>query len=353
MSKPPKAGVVRLDVQANQRKPSKRRGVKASGGESISIVERNQPVSRNSRNRAGRLTNSYIKALDNPFHFTPPRVGLGTCLPTSVSLAFNRYFVTLAANSYELIKWFPTTVAGQTTHINIANSNAANPWNTGTINRDTPVNSTNLNSRYQTGRCIAGGLRVRALNAATNAQPMFFVGNIFDTDSNILALSPNTTVTESQLLPMSNINNAVEALWRPADLFDYTFSTTPISTTAASNTASTVQPVIVCFNSAAANLTLLVESCYWIEGNSGVDQVGEDEVPSVAAEVDSVEQLMRQMVRRIGSDARDLLVDPVNTMASAFNNAMMNNRRFKLHSGLNREGGWIVEDRNVRSVIGG
>jgi hypothetical protein len=181
-------------------------------------------------------------------------------------------------------------------------------WTGGTTGVFNAGNAANLQARFQTGRVLSGGIRIRCLNAATSAPPVFYAGNIFDSIADIAALTPSQTIPQNQLRPITNLNNAVEVLYRPGDLSDYELLAGVVAAAGTSSTTAFVTSCVVV--NWPAGGSIIVDALYHFEGNSGVDITGEDEEGiTVADELPSPESALRIATKSMPIETRD--VNPI------------------------------------------
>jgi len=283
-----------MATPAQRERRRRKRQRKRAKKKEISLQTKNKTmdVVLNTKRRNVPQTSTPIKqyalAMRDPFHIPPPLVGMGTMLPLSRFTAFRRTVVSLAANTYTL---FVTDPSASSILTYFSTTNSASLWNAATVTTLSANNVTNLNTRYQTARMVSGGIRLRALNAATNAPPVIYGGNIFDSKDNIAGLVVGATTGESQLEPSFGANLGVQVVFTPSDLSDYNLLS---ATMLGFATAVAIVHSVIYFKTTVA-IDVVVEVMYHGEGNSGVDVVGEDDdVPSLATTTSmSLESVMK------------------------------------------------------------
>jgi hypothetical protein len=299
-------------------------------------VSTSAPPINNRRRRGnsqGPLAIEYARSLADPFDVAPPRLGYGSLIPLSKSSMFLRSIISTAAGTpynmfvvggavNQMLAVYPVSTAG--TAFSAASPSYYNA-----------ANMTSIGSRFQTARVVTGGTRLRVINAATTVPPILFGGLIFDSLSNLLTLTPVQLTSQDQMRPISNVNNSLEVLYRPSDLSDFNLSGGVVNASAP-RSATQAYPYLVFYVQGAVSFATILESIFHIEGNSGVDVVGEDESDSLADELANVESAYRTIIPLIGNTpVHDLVVSsPSGALEAAITMAARRSLSLRSEGGL-------------------
>lgn len=254
--------------------------------------------------RKPALMGQLVRSIRDPFHYAPPLVGCGTNIPLTQASLFSRNTITVpSANSILIVCKGANNDMVET----FTQASPSGAWSAGTGVSYNSANSASISARFQTGRAISGGLKLRCLVAATAAPPLIMGGLIYDTRTNLIALTPNSTTSEQQLQAGYSLSNAMEVTYRTSDVVDYTL-TAAVTNSSSGFSTSALVPMLVIFisNATGATMTILLDALFHIEGNSGVDIGGDDTDDSMAAAGFSLDE-----VTRAGNNAGPISTDRV------------------------------------------
>jgi len=298
------------------------------------------------RPKLGVLTQQYLQSLARPFDYNPPLMGFGSGIPVSRGTAFFRLNLTIPAGNYAFYVFRTCVTNNLYTYINtLAQVNTA--WQSaGNANA---TNQVSISGRYNSGRAVSGGMRIRMPVAPTSAPPLVQVGNIYDLLNNVAALTPAATVQQSQLIPMSNMNNAYECTWRPSDAYDFQLNGAPVSTAGYPGTLDVVHSCIFVNNTSNANAqTVFLEGIFHFEGNGGVDNAGEDFEDALVDELPEPFAALRVVAKNATSVTRDLFVTTASTFIDRMTHRMSSSG---MGLSLRSEGGLVGDDGSVGSAL--
>lgn len=232
------------------------------------------------RSKSGMMS-SLVRSIRDPFHYAPPLVGCGTNIPLTQASLFQRAVVSIPTASNMLIVCRGSNNGMINTYTQAV---VASSWLSGTNVFYSSANSNSISTRFQTGRVISGGLKVRALAAQTAAPPLMMGGLFFDNLSDITNLTPTNTPAEQQLQAGYSLSNGLEVCYRAADVSSYTLNSL-ITNSGTSYSGGTIVPYMVVYiqNATGSALSVLIDALFHIEGNSGVDIGGDDVDESMAS----------------------------------------------------------------------
>ncbi len=273
-----------------------------------------------------------VRSIADPFHYVPPPVGCGTNIPLSRASFYLRTVLTVPASNNFLIIVRPCVTDMVTTY---TTTTGATVWSAGTLAGYQAQNKASINARFQSGRVIAGGAKVRILTAAVNAPPLLMGGLIYDSYSNIIGSSMSSVVGEQQMMYSYSLSNSLEVTHRAVDQSSYDLIGQPVSSAAPG--AATFCPTLLFAiqNNASATVSIAFDALYHFEGNSGMDYAGDDTDDTMAASGYTLEQ-----VTRAGLNAGPITTDRLTTqgLMDTFVSAQAaRSRNFSLHT----EGGLV------------
>lgn len=323
-----------------RKRRNRRRGKKSKTNRGQSLILR-RPHSSSAPARNLSLTTLYCASLRDPFNVGPPSIGFGCLIPLTKSAFFCRQVIagsTLTAYNQILTR---PCVDNMVTVSSVAA--LSTPFSSGTVVSFDATNSTVIQNAFQSARVISGGCRIRVLGPMTAAPPILMGGAIYDTYNNIATLSPTNTVNQSQLNFTNSVTSAAQVVFRPGDNSDFVLLPNVVNT-AGLNTVTPYNHAVfyLSFSGTPTGYTLLIESLYHMEGNSGVDASGIDVEPTVADELPSLESAVHRAVATQGPELTELgLASTARALQSVVQRHSRRSSRVASLS-LNSEGGWTA-----------
>lgn len=165
---------------------------------------------------------AYLACMNNPFECSPVRLGFGTFIPTTLATAYIRgnFNVNATDGSFSLIS-FPSVfgIAFTSAQTQVASPN----WTA-----ISAQGASTYAAMYGQGRCLAGGVRVFPMIAATSPPGMIALG-LYPSAGNTVNLTASLAQGNLDRFngPMMNIHKAcsgvsgaLQVLWRPEDVSD-------------------------------------------------------------------------------------------------------------------------------------
>jgi hypothetical protein len=237
----------------------------------------------------------YVRSLTAPFFAPPPKLGVGTFVPTSKH-AIWRELATVAPRSTDtgfvaVLTSAPTSMVRVYTFANpnLAISDPAN--NAQAYNA---ANSANFQAQAQTARVINGAMRGKVRYTSTNLPGIFGALQVpLESIDNLAALSPNNLIQMSGWRTASSCAagwNEVEVQYRPVDQNDFQFKNAFASVISTSSAVSL--HIIIGLGFTATNWDAELTSVFHMETLGGLDASGdEDAEPSLVdggATIDSL-----------------------------------------------------------------
>lgn len=184
---------------------------------------RNNIVPRNS------FGSQWLASLNDPFTHTPPRIGLGCMLPTTIESAYSRNSATINADgTFQL--WFTpghailgaTSAAGAFIAVNDAASGVAATF-TQVFN---PDNQSAFAASMDQARVLSAGIRIYSLSALTTT-PGVFASCVYPPDAtaglrNGTNYNPltNAFAFSCPQMDITRSNDPLQVTWRPSSLAD-------------------------------------------------------------------------------------------------------------------------------------
>lgn len=248
----------------------------------------------------------YADALNAPFERSPPRVGWGTLMPTSLKLAYCRgtWGQVAADTCFALISPLSNTgiVRGYSAPSAATLLSAA--VTVGTFNS---FNQNFLANTSDTGRVISGGLRVSVRMPATVLPGRLFGGLFYTNLSDLTALTFDalTTLPNTRQVYVPQAGGAVEVQFRPADDSSFTFFNQYTDATGWGTSTNIPYLVVIGtgFPAGVANWQAGFDCISHLESNIGNDDDVDDGAPTDTIS-DSVGMDMgfRALTRLLGDD---------------------------------------------------
>jgi len=230
-------------------------------------------------NPNGQTTVDYFKSLVDPFECSPPKLGWGCMVPTTVSQAYIRASFTTNADGSGAIMLVPSATGGI-----LVNTSGLSGTTWANVNF---ANSSAVASNFGEGRVISMGIKATPNIALTSVPGMVYAGAFTPTTYvNLITLSPSdlvSAVTSHQSIS----TNGATATGRPVDPDSFTFLAPIVSTsnwTAAANSGTSLPFSIpyICFSGLPTLSTVFYEVCMNFEGTPITSHNASTVIPAAA-----------------------------------------------------------------------
>ncbi len=225
------------------------------------------------------MTSAYFKSLVDPFEWTPPKLGWGCMVPTTIVSGYFRSVLTSSADGTLAILGLPCVTLGI---VNSTGSASTVGWATSNYS-----NQSAIIAACGEGRVVSIGLRAYPNIALTAVPGAVYTGATVPTDwTSLQTLSPNDLIA----LPTSHLSIGVagsSATGRPVDPDSFTFFDAIVDAdgyTAAVNASETMPfsvPYIV-FAGLPASSIVYVEGLINIEATQVVKHLAQTVLPDNA-----------------------------------------------------------------------
>jgi len=267
---------------------------------------RRGPPSRKSMSTANRLQDTYNKSLADPFEYSPPRLGFGTFLPSTLQSGYDDTTVSMGStDTCFAIIIRPGSAVNSTTNSTLRTYSAIVPstiLSSGTVSSNTYKNAATLLSLGDTFRVLSSGARVRVTIPATAMPGSLYCGHIPDDALvNVEGLTFSALLAKNFMRRCQGLYAGVT--WRPADPSDLTFSVAAGSGIGVSSATHCLVIAGIGFPAAAFNVYLdyvtHFESLQGVDDGLGVTNDGDE--PTLSEYGVTIEQSVYTALRSAGS----------------------------------------------------